>query len=75
MKCENFYKIGYSTSPKSRLEGMQTSCPFKISLLWSQKCPNYKQIECLLHDKYKDKRTKGEWFELNSEDIKFITEL
>ncbi len=36
---------------------------------------NYSAKEIELHEKFKDKKHNREWFNLNSEDIKFIKSL
>lgn len=62
-----FTKIGISNNPKLREKTLQAEKP-TISLLYTFN----KNIEKELHSKYKDKRIRGEWFNLSSEDIDII---
>ena len=67
-----YYKIGQSINPEIREKTLQSEEPeveFIISF------PGDKTTEKLLHDKYQDKRLRGEWFALNSEDVEFIKSL
>lgn len=55
-----YVKIGYSLNPKKRLTGIQTGCPFPVTILATM--PGSKRIETHLHDKFRKWRTVGEWF-------------
>jgi predicted GIY-YIG superfamily endonuclease len=68
IKCINkdgFIKIGVAKEVQSRLDTMQTGCPYKLELLASIKCVSRKQayeLEGRLHRLFKNKRVRGEWF-------------
>lgn len=66
-KEEGVYKIGKSVNPKRRHRTLLHDDPF-IELFFVID----KNIEKKLHKKYKNKRLKGEWFNLTKEDIKNI---
>lgn len=53
-------KIGYATNVKSRLSGLQTSCPYEIKLIAA--FVGKAETEAFLHQKFEDSRLKGEWF-------------
>jgi hypothetical protein len=55
-------KIGFSKNPDSRMKHVQTSFPFKLSLLWV--IPGSIQDERHLHEALDDLRLEGEWFDL-----------
>lgn len=53
-------KIGFSINPIARLKSIQTGCPFEVFLLDQFKGTPKK--EKLLHRKYSQYNTNGEWF-------------
>lgn len=62
-KINGLYKIGISTSPRQRFQNIKTSVGEIIvySILMTNK---YKSIEKEMHDRFKDCRVYGEWFDL-----------
>jgi hypothetical protein len=63
------YKIGVSKTPHHRERTLQSEKP-TIEMLFFYK-GGYKE-EKELHKKFKEKRTRGEWFKLNEEDLNYI---
>jgi hypothetical protein len=64
-----YYKIGKSKRPHIREKTLRSEKPnIKMILV----CEN--NIESVLHKKYKRKRIRGEWFDLNSDEILDIIE-
>ena len=63
----NLYKIGKPINPKFREKTLQSEKP-SIDLI---KIFN-ENIESKLHEQFKTKRVRGEWFKLSKEDIKTI---
>lgn len=51
---------------------MQNGNPFNLELIHFKEVENAKLIESTLHDKYRDKNVRLEWFELNEEDLEYI---
>lgn len=67
----NAHKIGISVNPLKRERTLQSEQP-KTELLAIKKYINRKialAIEKALHDIYSHKRKRGEWFDLDSEDV------
>jgi hypothetical protein len=67
----NFHKIGISNKPEYREKTLQGDKP-TIELICSKEFPNRgiaKSIEQALHGNYASKRIRGEWFELNNNDV------
>jgi hypothetical protein len=67
----NAHKIGISVNPRIREKTLQSEQP-KTELLAVKKYINRKialAIEKALHDIYSHKRKRGEWFNLDSEDV------
>jgi hypothetical protein len=65
-KSNNRYKIGESINPKGRLITLRSEEP-EIEFLYSCKSSIISEKE--LHEKFKDKRYIGEWFNLDSKDL------
>jgi predicted GIY-YIG superfamily endonuclease len=71
----NCFKIGISNEPVRRERTLQSEQP-KMQLVAAKKYVNRKialSIEKALHETYKHKRKRGEWFLLDEEDIQEIT--
>lgn len=72
----NFHKIGISNFPAYREKTLQSDKP-TIELICSKKFPSRKiaeSIEKALHTTFAEKRLRGEWFELNDNEIDEIIE-
>lgn len=70
---DGFYKIGCSDVPVLRMKDFQRSkLPFPVEMIHSIPVDNKVQAEAELHRLYREKRTNGEWFRLNQDDIKKI---
>lgn len=66
----NKYKIGMSQySSRSRLNTMQTGCPFKLDLIRSEKVQAVKEVEAMLHGAFNGNHWRGEWFSFGKGDI------
>ena len=62
-----FYKIGFSNNPIKREKTLQSEKPnIKMIKIFD------KNIEKELHFNYKDFRVRGEWFNLNNIQVKYI---
>ena len=69
----NAIKIGYSCNPKGRLWALQNANPYKLKLLgvWGPwKRTEIHHIETVVHDMFKGKKLRGEWFDVPIDDIK-----
>ena len=68
------HKIGHSKDAIYREKTLQGQRP-SIELLSKKQYPSKKkarQIELLLHKKFASKRTRGEWFRLEKNDIDYV---
>lgn len=65
-------KIGYTgnATPRKRFEQFKTYAPFGAELLGFIRCEEPEFLEKELHNKYSEKRMKGEWFNITEDDIK-----
>lgn len=72
--ANEFYKIGISNDPKYRERTLQSEKP-TIELIGSKKFPTRKiaeSFEKALHEAFKEKRLRGEWFELTKDEARQI---
>tara|TARA_Y100000817_G_scaffold107864_2_gene84451 strand:+ start:864 stop:1334 length:471 start_codon:yes stop_codon:yes gene_type:complete len=65
----NFYKIGRSKKPRYRERTLQAEKPTIELLLCFVGCC---EDEKYLHDHFKEKRIRGEWFNLDDDDVEFF---
>lgn len=71
VKLDKHYKIGKSVLPEQRLKEF-TLLPFPLEEICIELVEDYEQVERELHEQFKQKRVRGEWFELNQDDIEII---
>jgi len=64
------YKIGRTKSPKRRYSTLSVKLPFDVKIVHLIKTNDMASAEKYLHDKYQQKRVRGEWFKLSDSDIK-----
>ncbi|MFB2917114.1 MULTISPECIES: GIY-YIG nuclease family protein [Aerosakkonema] len=65
----NLYKIGRTTNFQKRLKALQTSCAVQLTVVKTFFSRDAVSLEKAAHDKFAYFRQKGEWFELNSEQL------
>lgn len=71
------YKIGISNSPKYREKTLQSQKP-EIELIHAKQFHKRKIAEIfekVLHEIFRNKRIRGEWFELSNEDIEDLKQV
>lgn len=69
------YKIGKATYPEKRLKEIEILMPFEIERIHLIDCEDYNIAERELQLEFREKRTNGEWFLLDDEDVAFIMSL
>ncbi len=72
MQIDNWTKIGVATNYKARLSQMNVSSPYRIYGIAFHLVDNPLDVESRLHNKFDDKRGRGEWFTLGVKDIEWI---
>lgn len=75
MSGASYYKIGYSADPWRREEELDTLLPFGVALLnyfFSDDC---RRMEQIVHRRFASKHVRGEWFDLDIEDLTEIEEI
>lgn len=68
IKCQQFYKIGIANDVESRLAQLSTGNPYPLIVQVIYEFDNAEVVERSLHQCFKDKRQRGEWFELSYDD-------
>ena len=61
-----YVKIGVSKNPVGRMSELQTGCPYKLTLLGEIYADEPFKVEKNLHERFKIKQTRGEWYDLNT---------
>jgi hypothetical protein len=69
IKSGRYYKIGSSKNVERRSYELGIKLPENIEILHRIKTDDPIGIESYWHNRFKDKRKKGEWFDLSSSDI------
>ncbi len=66
------FKLGIAHNPEYRLSQLQTGAHRKLRIWGSSIVEDARSFEKLIHQAFKDKRVKGEWFHLTYDDLQFI---
>ncbi len=74
-KANKYYKIGKCNNVKRRVKQLQTGCMFDIEILDYFEVTDATKTEKELHEKYKHKQIKGEWFKLTKKDVMDIRKI
>lgn len=69
MKSGRFYKIGCSSNVERRKYDLGIKLPERLEILHKITTDDPVGIEYYWHNRFKDKRKQGEWFDLSREDI------
>lgn len=70
MKSGRYYKIGRSSSVERRNYDLGIILPEEIKIIHKIETDDPSGIELYWHNRFDNKRKKGEWFELSSSDVK-----
>lgn len=71
IRSGNYIKIGYADSPRRRLKELQTGNPEKLDLMGT--VPGGTARERELHELFCDFHVKGEWFQLVTDILAYLT--
>lgn len=69
-KSGRYYKIGKTNDTVRRGNEIRIQLPEKLNLIYSIKTDDPSGVEAYWHRRFNTKRKQGEWFDLNSSDIK-----
>ena len=70
MKSGRYFKIGRSNCAERREFELRILLPEKLKLIHKIKSDDPVGIERYWHDRFKDKRKRGEWFDLSAAEVK-----
>lgn len=70
LKSGRRYKIGKTASPLRRLGQIGIELPEKVEPIHTIETDDPSGIEAYWHNRFKDKRLNGEWFELSADDVR-----
>ena len=71
LRCRGFYKIGWTEgNPADRVRQLQTGCPFPLEMVGT--VPATSADDWRWQKLYVDRRVRGEWFKLTSEDVRRV---
>ena len=72
-----FFKIGVTKSPSSRLNAVNTHCPFRVKYVdvINTSPSDVLEVEWETHELFRENRMNGEWFNLEPFKIKNFVEL
>ena len=68
----SYYKIGIATDVEQRIKSLQTGCPTQLHCLYKKEFNSTIKLEKMIHNKFKNKKTHGEWFRLNIKDVNML---
>jgi Meiotically up-regulated gene 113 len=69
MKSGRFYKIGHTNALGRREYELAIQLPEKAAMVHSIKTDDPEGIERYWHERFKDRRANGEWFNLSASDV------
>lgn len=76
VKADNgVFKIGFTRNINRRMYGLRCVSPMPLTLITEIALKDCVAAEAWLHDRFRDKRSHGEWFTLSDEDVAFIARL
>lgn len=70
-----YYKIGKTSTIQGRLNALETAMPYPMEIILIIVTSDYDALESELHRRFKHKRRKLEWFELDENDITRINRI
>lgn len=72
IKCNEYHKIGIANDVESRLAQLSTGNPYVLEVQAVYEFQNAEVVERSIHQRFSDKRKRGEWFDLNLEDLRDV---
>lgn len=73
IECAGVFKIGTTTNLATRLRTIGSMCPMPVRLV--AKMHGGRQTEMLLHDRFRERHSHGEWFRLTDDDVAQIQKM
>ena len=70
MKMCGYYKIGYSQDPTTRSKEIGVLAPMQPEIVHTIFTNNMRETEAVFHYQFREKRIRGEWFDLSEDDVR-----
>lgn len=70
---EDYYKIGVTHNINQRLNSLNTASPLGIEVVFNQVFDSPYAVESIIHSRYEDRNTNGEWFNFSKKEIERVT--
>ncbi len=70
--CQDYFKIGIANNVPNRLAQLYTGNPFDMKVVVVYGFENAEAIERSLHQRFRHKRVRGEWFVLSENEIEVL---
>jgi excisionase family DNA binding protein len=74
IRFREFFKIGCTQNIRNRLAEISIGLPEEPEIFTIIQCDDHFKVEKQLHNAFANKRVRGEWFALDSSDLKLILE-
>lgn len=68
VECAGVFKIGISSDIRRRMRQIAAHCPRRLKVLHYVQTHMHNELELILHDRFKHRRSHGEWFLLDDEE-------
>ena len=72
---DGLYKIGKSVDPEVRIKSMGVLLPFAIEPIHFIPSDDYSAAESILHRRFRGRRVRGEWFQLDPFEVEWLLSL
>lgn len=72
VECNGKYKIGKTSQPETRIPLLSTGNPEDITTYGLWRVHNALEIEQSLHELFRPKNVRGEWFKLDQIDLQLL---
>lgn len=73
-EAPSLIKIGHASNLSQRMKGLQTGTPFELRFIMIAHCKRARRVEKALHFRYREKRIRGEWFDMRAVDLHGLAE-
>lgn len=72
LESGGLYKVGRSTRPDKRIAQISPVMPHPVNVICTVYSEEHEVLEAELHERFRDVRLNGEWFNLSSENVDYI---
>jgi hypothetical protein len=67
---KDLFKVGITRNEIwRRIASIQTGCPYELQLYGRIDLPTFQSVERAIHEEWKDRRRRGEWFAVTPDEV------